>query len=76
MTHYSGFGSPSFKIYNDLELEKDNFQEHPIEVQEGVFECKCGSKRTIHFELQTRSADESLTQYIQCIVCNKRWKES
>jgi DNA-directed RNA polymerase subunit M/transcription elongation factor TFIIS len=69
------FNSTIFKDYKDLEIEADNFQENPVEVQEGVFTCKCGSTKTVHFQTQSRSADEAATNYIQCIKCNKRWTD-
>lgn len=63
-------------IRNDIE-EQDNFSSRPIEVEEGVMECfKCGSKRTISFQKQTRSADEGFTTFVQCVQCKSRWKNS
>ena len=45
-------------------------------VPEGAFTCsKCKSKKTTFYEMQTRSADEPMTVFIQCINCGKRWKQ-
>ena len=45
------------------------------DVAEGIFQCKkCGSKRTTYYSLQTRSADEPMTNFITCVVCKNRWK--
>jgi len=69
------FGSPLFKKYQEIENEVDNFMENPLEVQEGVFTCsRCKDNKTVSFELQTRSADEAATVYIQCVGCRKKWK--
>ena len=41
-----------------------------------LFTCrKCGSKECSYYEVQTRSADEPMTQFVTCLSCNKRWKE-
>jgi DNA-directed RNA polymerase subunit M/transcription elongation factor TFIIS len=71
-----GFKSDVFSSYREIEEEADGFQENPVEIKEGVFMCgKCGSDKTVHFQSQTRSADEAMTNFVQCIKCNKRWKE-
>jgi DNA-directed RNA polymerase subunit M/transcription elongation factor TFIIS len=45
-------------------------------VPDGAFTCsKCKSKKTSFYEMQTRSADEPMTVFIQCINCGKRWKQ-
>jgi len=45
------------------------------EVCDGIFECrKCGSKKTTYYSLQTRSADEPMTNFITCVECTNRWK--
>jgi transcription elongation factor S-II len=42
----------------------------------GGFRCsKCGSEKTTHYQMQTRSADEPMTVFICCLKCGKRWKE-
>jgi len=41
----------------------------------GQFTCgKCKSRKTVYYQLQTRSADEPMTTYITCVKCNHRWK--
>lgn len=40
------------------------------------FHCKrCGKKETTYYELQTRSADEPMTIFINCLNCGKRWTQ-
>lgn len=69
------FGSKLFDEEREIEEEIDNFMENPLEVQEGVFTCsRCKDTKTVSFELQTRSADEAATVYVQCVGCKKRWK--
>lgn len=44
-------------------------------VPEGAYQCaRCKSKKTVYTQLQTRSADEPMTVYIQCLQCERRWK--
>tara|TARA_B100001057_G_scaffold492325_2_gene584490 strand:- start:526 stop:1050 length:525 start_codon:yes stop_codon:yes gene_type:complete len=40
------------------------------------FKCrKCGSRSCSYYEVQTRSADEPMTQFITCLDCGNRWKQ-
>ena len=42
----------------------------------GLYTCsKCKSDKTVFYSLQTRSADEPMTQYITCLNCGKKWKD-
>lgn len=42
----------------------------------GLFICKrCHSDETISTEMQTRSADEPMTIFIQCVKCKNRWRK-
>ena len=39
------------------------------------YKCrKCGSRKCSYYEMQTRSADEPMTQFFTCLDCKNRWK--
>lgn len=55
--------------------QKETEEINEEEIQDGIFQCrKCGSKKTTYYSLQTRSADEPMTNFITCINCKNRWK--
>ena len=39
------------------------------------FRCKCGERKTVVNQKQTRSADEPMTVFIRCVACGNRWKQ-
>jgi len=42
-----------------------------------LYKCfKCGEKKTVVRQGQTRSADEPMTNFITCVVCGEQWKKS
>lgn len=44
-------------------------------IADGLFTCgKCKSKKVHHYQMQTRSADESMTTYCTCTECKNVWK--
>lgn len=46
-----------------------------IKEGDGMFQCrKCKSRKTVYYQLQTRSADEPMTTFVTCCKCNFRWK--
>lgn len=46
-----------------------------LKVEKGQFQCiRCKSWRTSYHEKQTRSADEPMTVFVQCLECGKRWR--
>jgi DNA-directed RNA polymerase subunit M/transcription elongation factor TFIIS len=56
----------------DMEMEsaKTNDEDYS-----GMFTCgRCKSKRTTFYLLQTRSADEPMTEFISCMGCGNKWK--
>ncbi len=45
------------------------------EVADGIFKCpKCHKRKVTYYQMQTRSADEPMTNFITCLYCNNRWK--
>lgn len=45
------------------------------ETPDGMFKCgKCKSKKTTYYQLQTRSADEPMTTFVTCLICNNNWR--
>lgn len=56
----------------ELEMEAIKAKEDEYE---GIFMCKkCKSKKTTYYQLQTRSADEPMTTYVECKNCGNHWK--
>lgn len=47
-----------------------------VQASTDLFTCrKCKSKKCTYYELQTRSADEPTSIFVQCIDCGKSWRE-
>ena len=46
------------------------------EAMTDTFKCRaCNSRSCSYYEVQTRSADEPMTQFITCLNCKNRWKQ-
>ena len=67
---------PLFNEYRLKLEEEDYFQLNPVDFEEGVMECVCGSRRTISYQRQTRSADEGFTTFVRCVDCKKSWRNN
>ena len=40
-----------------------------------IFYCnRCGKRKCTFYQLQTRSADEPMTTFVNCLVCGNSWK--
>lgn len=49
--------------------------EEEAEVIDGLFQCrKCKKRKTTYYSVQTRSADEPMTNFITCLTCGNKWK--
>jgi DNA-directed RNA polymerase subunit M/transcription elongation factor TFIIS len=72
----SGHDDPLFDPIRQKMDEIDQFAIRPFEIEEGVIECKCGSKRTISYQRQTRAADEGATTFSQCVECGTKWRHN
>ncbi len=61
----------------DEKIKKDKLKyELKPEAMTDVFKCrKCGSRSCSYYEVQTRSADEPMTQFINCLDCGNRWRQ-
>ena len=61
------------KLAKEMNQLKNMSEEENIS---GIYVCrKCKSDCTTCFSLQTRSADEPMTNYITCKKCSYRWKD-
>ena len=65
------------------EQERENVRQRTIpisltiEIKEGEFQCRnreCMSKKTMYYQLQTRSQDEGMTTFVFCTICKKKYK--
>jgi len=66
---------PVFERVAFKQLRKQLTNDHE-NASDGAFTCgHCRSKKTTYYQLQTRSADEPMTCFIQCLACSKRWKQ-
>ncbi|KAJ2764873.1 transcription elongation factor TFIIS [Coemansia nantahalensis] len=58
--------------------EENLFKAKGAEREEAVtdqFKCgRCKKRKCTYYQLQTRSADEPMTTFVTCTVCNNRWK--
>lgn len=68
-----GWNHPVFYNVMCRIKEQDDFILKPFEVEEGVIECRCGSKRVFSYSKQSRSADEPMSTYAQCMQCKATW---
>lgn len=67
----------NWKDLIDKKMERDKLKyELKPEAMTDVFKCrKCNSRSCSYYEVQTRSADEPMTQFINCLDCGNRWRQ-
>ena len=66
-----------WKKLMDAKYKRDKYMyEEKVEAMTDQFKCgRCKSRKCSYYELQTRSADESMTTFITCLNCGNRWKQ-
>ena len=63
------------KIMDEKYKRDKMLYEEKEEAMTNEFKCaRCKSRECTYYELQTRSADESMTTFITCLNCGNRWK--
>ena len=70
------WATETFTEFKNREDEWNEHIENPYDVVEGVVQCRrCKSLKTFTYQRQTRSCDEAITLFAQCVACGKSWKE-
>lgn len=59
----------------EAKTKKDMAAQSQMEASTDTFTCrKCKQNKCTYYLAQTRSADEPMTCYVQCVNCGNRWK--
>ena len=76
LSHYDIFPEKWKALFEEkMRKEKRKYELKP-EAMTDIFKChRCGSRSCTYYEVQTRSADEPMTQFITCLDCNNHWKQ-
>ncbi|CAG8506415.1 1894_t:CDS:2 [Scutellospora calospora] len=69
------------KKARDNEIRQENLFKArgagPAQAETDMFLCgKCRNRKCTYYQMQTRSADEPMTTFVTCTVCNNHWKDS
>ncbi len=66
--------------WRELQEMQDRREEKQLEGNKALatdqFKCRaCGQRQCTYYQMQTRSADEPMTTFINCLNCGNRWKQ-
>lgn len=75
MTHQElNFEKWSHMIEAKSKRDKNKFETN-LAASTDTFTCrKCKNNKCTYYQMQTRSADEPMTCYVNCLTCGNRWK--
>ena len=62
-------------LKNKKKMDALSKSDNDLDNISSIFTCgKCKQNKCTYFQMQTRSADEPMTTFVTCLVCDKRWK--
>jgi DNA-directed RNA polymerase subunit M/transcription elongation factor TFIIS len=75
MTYDKVFPEVWHDILNrEMLRNKNAYEVSQVAMTDQITCGKCKKRKVSYYELQTRSADEPMTQYMTCLCCGHRWK--
>ena len=75
MTHQEMQPNKWDALIQEKKIRDENKYTPIIEASTDNFKCwKCKSKKCTYYQLQTRSGDEPMTTFVNCLDCGNRWK--
>jgi len=76
MSHQELFPEKWRKMIEKKIKQMENFENFDFSSASSEFKCfKCKKRNCTYYQLQTRSADEPMTTFIQCLECGNNWKQ-
>ena len=76
MTHQELFPEKWTELINKRKKKEKNAKNIDLSLATDEFKClKCFERVCTYYQQQTRSADEPMTIFINCLKCGNRWKQ-
>jgi DNA-directed RNA polymerase subunit M/transcription elongation factor TFIIS len=74
---YQEMWPENWQAIKDEQIKLEQMRKDAIKAKAtDIFKCpRCAKRNSIYFELQTRSSDEPMTQFITCQECGLHWKQ-